>query len=357
MSPAMFDELKIDELGVDELKVAELLRRVGRNSTIQNIRPLKQGGNNRSWQIVTSDDCYALKQYFRHAGDQRNRLKAEFDFAVYASAVDPDLVPQPIIQDDAAGVAIYTFIAGEPLRAEQIGAVEVEAAAHFFSALNASECLRAANELPTASEACFSIEAHLNLIGQRIEALSAALQGADDITARDFVRALEQRWYAMKNEVRDSATRNGLSLAEELPIAQRCVSPSDFGFHNALRDAAGKLRFLDFEYAGWDDPAKMVGDFFAQLSVPVPGKFFDEFARLTLGAFSDFESLLLRAKLLRAVYQVKWCCIALNIFLPVHLARRRFANPGLDAAALKNAQLAKAQSIYHALVSIPHGLH
>jgi hypothetical protein len=42
------------------------------------------------------------------------------------------------------------------------------------------------------------------------------------------------------------------------------------------------------------------------------------------------------------VYAAKWCCIVLNVFLPVHFARRRFADPGLDADALKRAQLNKA---------------
>ena len=48
----------------------------------------------------------------------------------------------------------------------------------------------------------------------------------------------------------------GLSMSAALPKETRCLSPSDFGFHNALLEATGKLRFVDFEYAGWDDPAK-----------------------------------------------------------------------------------------------------
>lgn len=340
-----------------ELKVAELLRGAGKNSSVKNILPLKHGGNNRSWKIETSDSRYALKQYFRHAGDQRNRLKAEFDFAVYASAIVPDAVPHPLIKDDVTGVALYTFIEGEPLRVEQVGSVEVGAAAKFFSALNFTDRLCEAKELPFASEACFSIDAHLDLISHRITALVAALQDSKDVEARNFVEALERRWGEMSEAVRISAARHDLSLSDELSSEQRCISPSDFGFHNALRDASGKLRFLDFEYAGWDDPAKMIGDFFAQLAVPVPGRFFDSFARESLRVFPEFDSLFFRAKLLRAVYQMKWCCIALNVFLPVHLERRRFANPSLNEAILKNTQLAKAQAIYNALVSIPHGLH
>ena len=50
----------------------------------------------------------------------------------------------------------------------------------------------------------------------------------------------------------------------ELAPQHRCLSPSDFGFHNALlrgRPGVPGARdwvFLDFEYFGWDDPAKTV---------------------------------------------------------------------------------------------------
>ena len=38
-------------------------------------------------------------------------------------------------------------------------------------------------------------------------------------------------------------------------------SPSDFGFHNTILEDDGDLKFLDFEYFGRDDPAKLMADF------------------------------------------------------------------------------------------------
>ena len=55
------------------------------------------------------------------------------------------------------------------------------------------------------------------------------------------------------------------------------MSPSDFGFHNALATPGGRLVFIDFEYAGWDDPAKLANDFFCQPAVPVDARFYDDF--------------------------------------------------------------------------------
>ena len=67
--------------------------------------------------------------------------------------------------------------------------------------------------------------------------------------------------------------------------------------------------------------------------------------QLTMQSFPDPHHLIWRANLLQPVYQVKWCCIAMNVFLPVHMARRKFANLQLDETAFKQTQLNKAKQI------------
>jgi hypothetical protein len=102
------------------------------------------------------------------------------------------------------------------------------------------------------------------------------------------------------------------------------------------------LRFIDFEYAGWDDPAKTVCDFLCQPAVPVPGHSADPFARALVSDLSDPDWHLRRIGLLRDVYRVKWCCILLNDFLPAGRQRRLFAqDAGAEADRLR-AQLHKA---------------
>ncbi|HEX5126613.1 MAG TPA: aminoglycoside phosphotransferase family protein [Rhodocyclaceae bacterium] len=338
--------------------IAMLLARAGHHADIHEIRILAHGGNNRTWFVDADGERYVVKQYFRHADDTRDRLKAEFDFTRYASSLLPDCVPQPIAQDAGEGLAVYRFMPGEVLRPGQIGQPEVDAAVHFFCSLNDPRRRDAASNLPEASEACFALSDHLSLIGKRIACLSEVMnEPGTDADAANLIDRLSQRWKVLQMEVIEAAQRTGLAVSDALPVEQRCVSPSDFGFHNALRDSDGTIRFLDFEYAGWDDPAKMTGDFFAQLAVPVPATYFNGFVSAALGHFPDASTLRLRAALLRPVYQIKWCCIALNVFLPVHLARRKFANPALDETALKRQQLVKAQNLFQSLEPIRHGLH
>jgi hypothetical protein len=57
------------------------------------------------------------------------------------------------------------------------------------------------------------------------------------------------------------------------------------------------------------------------------------------------------------VYQIKWCCIALNVFLPTHMSRRKFSNPLIDISKLQNDQLLKAKSLLSTLEKKFHELH
>lgn len=338
--------------------IANLLASADVGAPILSIAPISVGGNNRIYRVDTASGTFAAKQYFRHEGDTRDRLAAEYGFLAYAHATAPGSVPRPFAQDSASGFALYEFVEGSAFGPGTVGLREVDAAIDFFRALNAPQARRAAVALPPASESSFSISGHLALIGRRIEQLISATPTSEiDRQGGILIRELAKSWRKLEEVVLDGAQALAWDPACLLPREQQCVSPSDFGFHNALLSGAGAIRFVDFEYGGWDDPAKTAGDFFAQLAVPVPGEHFEHFASRIMQPFPDPQTLLERARLLRPVYQVKWCCIALNVFLPVHLARRKFANPALDEAALKKAQLAKAEAIFQSLRVSSHGLH
>lgn len=339
------------------MQAAALLGAAGLSTHVLSLSTCTQGRNNRTYRIQTADGAFIIKQYLRQEGDTRNRLAAEFAFLAYAKQVAPLYVPRPFYQDLKQGMALYELIEGRPLQPEEITAAEVEQAAQFFCALNAPQSRSLALALPQASEACFSIQEHLALIGARIKRLEEMTpETIEDQAASQLILRLSQCWSELTGQLQRRAQDEGLDMTVSLGSKQRCISPSDFGFHNALKMPNGALCFLDFEYAGWDDPAKMTGDFFSQLALPVPAKLFDGFVKQVMQPFPQAEVLVRRAQLLRLVYRVKWCCIALNIFLPVHLARYRFANPALVVSDFKRGQLAKVAALIQSLESYHYGL-
>jgi hypothetical protein len=335
----------------DQIQV--LMIRANIPGQIQSVSPCATSGNNRTYRVATTNSVLVAKQYFRHIDDSRDRLGAEFNFLKYAAISAPGLAPAPLAIDREAGLGLYEFMQGDPIPVDGATLDRVQSAVSFFLALNLPATRKQARELPDASEACFSISEHLDRISIRLRTLAEQVPVvSENAAAHVCIQGIVDYWAEHSKNILTTAPLLGINPYDLLSQDQRCLSPSDFGFHNAMLMPDQTVRFLDFEYAGWDDPAKMVGDFFSQLSVPVPSEYFEDFVSSISVAFPDADQLVKRASLLRPVYQVKWCCIALNIFLPVHLARRKFANPHLNVIDLKRTQLSKAQSIMRSLTTI-----
>jgi hypothetical protein len=308
------------------------------------VRPGASGGNSRIYLLTSGGRTLVAKHYFRHACDARDRLQAEWAFLEYAAGAGIGCVPRPVARDQASGIGIYQYIAGRNIGAENVSLTRIQEAAAFFLALNRPAQRQAAERLGPASEACFSIAEHLALVDGRVARLAGIPASSDeDLAARAFVKSLEQRWREVREHILRATRAAGRDPAAQ--VEERCVSPSDFGFHNALERENGELCFLDFEYAGWDDPAKMAGDFFAHPGVPVSPEHFDDFARITMGFSRHAAALEARARLLQPLFRIKWCCIVLNEFVPEAAQRRRFAMPGADPAAAKRRQLGKARRL------------
>jgi cob(I)alamin adenosyltransferase len=285
-----------------------------------------------------------LKSYFRHPDDPRDRLGTEFAFARFAWDHGVNCIPQPLAADPAAGLGLFEFVEGWKLKPEEVTAERVSEALSFFVQLNANK--DAAADLPVGSESCFSLEDHFRTIARRVERLKAIEPKSElDRDAVEFVTAEFFPLAAMTFiTARNKAIELGLDIETPLPAAERCVSPSDFGYHNALLASDKKLRFLDFEYAGWDDPSKLVGDFFCQPAIPAPHSEFDRFVETVANAMPTPELHGARARLLFPLYRVKWVCILLNDFQPVGGSRRAFAGVGTEQEARKAAQLEKARA-------------
>jgi len=329
---------------------ARVARLLGRPESAFELRPGKHGGNNQVLFVSGDELSVVVKRYFRGASDTRDRLEAEWSFLGYAECIGIGCVPRRIAVDRRAGLAVYEHVQGERLSSADVGAEAVRSAAEFFLALNDGEHTGYAGALADASEACFSIRDHLRLVDHRVERLSTMRKESGiDAAALAFVADLRRSWQRLKDRVAADAGRLDMALGARLPMADRCISPSDFGFHNALRRPDGQICFLDFEYAGWDDPAKMASDFFCQPAVPVDWRHFEAFADQTLAYSHDGKRLKARTRLLQPVFRTKWCCIMLNEFLPESAGRRRFADPAFDEQERKRVQLEKASTAFHSI--------
>jgi hypothetical protein len=197
-----------------------------------------------------------------------------------------------------------------------------------------------AQKIQPAADACFSISDHVALVERRVKRLVAA---SETIAYEEFTDFVQHALFPHVTKL-ISEIRNAFHSSLDLVLSQehRILSPSDFGFHNAIQSADGKLWFFDFEYAGWDDPAKLLCDFFCQPQIPVPLAHSREFVRALEKSVGE-TSIGQRFNCLLPLHAAKWSCILLNEFLPGQANRRLFAGINLPVSEMRRVQLEKAR--------------
>jgi predicted Ser/Thr protein kinase len=337
-------------IGASEETVSDLLKQAGYDGAYI-LHVLPGGANNRVYRLHINGAELLLKSYFSHPDDPRDRLGTEVAVSDYAWSSGVRCIPNVLAYDRHHRIALYDYVEGGRLTEQTLDKQHIDQAAIFYEQLNSQRLSVMAANLPAASEACFSFAAHLSCVEQRLQRLFSMSE--NDLAAgfaTDFIcGSLVPAWHRVKKQVVMTAAQNSVRLDRDLALIDGRISPSDFGFHNAIVKPDGRIVFIDFEYAGWDDPVKMVCDFFCQPEVPVPLKYLRSFSERVFADQNAPECFLERVFLLMPAYKLKWCCILLNDFLPGDGARRRFANEDNTIEDRLIQQLQKAERALTAL--------
>ena len=311
--------------------------------------PLPGGANNRVFRIAHPSGELVVKSYFQHPGDSRDRFGAERAFYELINAQGITSAPKVFGWVPEHRLGLFEYLPGRKLNPEEVSFSMVEQALAFLTQLNAGRDHLAAAKVPVASEACFSVAEHLLTVDRRV----TRLQTIEPVSAVDreaiaFVdQGLKPAWQGIRSRIESQV---GSAISSHLSRSNWCLSPSDFGFHNAMLAPDGQLRFFDFEYAGWDDPAKLACDFFCQPQLPVSLAEWDHFVITLAQSLNSQDNFPERARLLLDAYRIKWCCIMLNDFLRPSRARRDFA--GLEDRTAH--QLTQARSALRMVTQSSH---
>ncbi len=306
-----------------------------------SINPIYGGGNNRSYLMTSDKNRYFLKHYFKDQNDPRDRVRADYEFSSFAWSKGVRCIARPIAFSLDNSIGIYEYIHGRKLEEHEIDEKYVTKSLEFILTLNKNKTHQDAKGISVASEACFSIAEHLRRVNVRMLKLKEIIVNDDiDAGASEFVnKELLLEWLKIK----DFLYSTGELIYQDINPRDRLLSPSDFGFHNALLTENNEIKFFDFEYAGWDDPAKLVCDFFSQPAVPIAMKYFNEFSSAIANLTSDPEETKKRIEKLLPLIRIKWCCIILNCFVTPFKARKEYALP--LTSEHRAVQISKARKI------------
>lgn len=307
----------------------------------KTIEAVKGGGNNRLFKVQTSTATVALKSYSLNDDDKWDRLAHEWAALIFLSRHMPGTVPRPIAHDPSSGWAAIEWVDGNKPAHRREG--DIPAALAFARGLRALGESARREGFSGAREACLCLDDLLKQIDWRLARLAPAASRNDKLDAllvdvrREF-------------DVRRQDALKVIDASALLPPALQVLSPSDFGFHNAIRRQSGELAFLDFEYFGWDDPVKLACDVHWH-----PGMALSDAERALFARGFELQASMdpgyrQRLSVYLPLIGLRWCLILLNEFLATGLARRRHAGQTADAMTAQIQQLSKARALYRNVV-------
>jgi hypothetical protein len=309
-------------------------------------QPAQSGSNNRVFRLeMAKGPPLALKLY---PSDGRDRLGQEYDALSFLSRHGIISAPRPVAKDADAFCALYQWFDGEAAVLRPQGD-DADQLADFLIDLQKLRDAEGAQNLRNASASIFSPEAAIAQYEQRLDRLGRASDDHPDLRAFMEGSLVPSTDVAIR-QLRRCYAELGWDPAADLAPAHRALSPSDFGLHNALRAEDGCLRFIDFEYFGWDDPVKLMSDTAIHPGSDLPEASANRLIERLSRAFeAGDDAFAIRRDVLYPLFKGIWCLIVLNAYLPDSRSRRAMAAQGSDLTIHLAGQLDKARRLHQTI--------
>jgi hypothetical protein len=323
-----------------EPEILELVRIKFPALAIERVNLKKGRGNSKIYKLISSGKNYVLKIYPDRQHDPRPRLETESKTCQILLARNYP-VPKCMGIDRYLGWGIYNWIDGTSI--DTIDSSFLTAALDFMRRLKIDSQSRELDLcFQEASEACFCGEE----IAKQIEFRKQKLMSVESELLNNFLKKEFSPCFCffVKRARAHCEALFNTTLSRSLQI----LSPSDFGTHNALKMSDERIIFFDFEYFGWDDPVKLVSEFYWHPAMEIPKKLKVQWIEACLHLFRDDSGFARRLECYLPLYGLKWCLILLNEFLQQGLDHRLHAgrfSENTDRQNIYTIQLSKARNL------------
>ena len=246
----------------------------------------------RTWRVDATNGPACLRRHDPASFD------AEVSFLAFAGYAAEAFVPALLAASPDHGLALVEWVDGRLIVPEDLDLGEpLERVLEFLAALEAHRDSPPARDLGLAAGAEFSIAGHVQSAALRVRRVQELPEPAASFVAAE----VQPRWARIRRRTLEA-------VDQPVNPADRCISPGDIGLHNAVLTPDGRVRYLEFDRAGWDDPARVIDELFTAIVVQVPERFYEEWSKLFLARTPDPAAAYLRAELLRPIHQIQWIC-------------------------------------------------
>ena len=277
---------------------------------VESVTQVEGRANSKVVKVDKDKKQYAVKFYPDINYDFRKRLNTERIACEFLDSERLINTMKFVREKPELNVGVYDWIDGS-----KVGEVldnDVELALNFVERLYESRVYKKAVDLPNASECCLREGDIWAQLTKKREKLNAALAYSNEL--RNY---LVDEYDPLVLRVRDQLANlfPDRDSSAKISRSMQTLSPSDFGFHNAIRQSDGSLIWIDLEYFGWDDPVKLIADFIWHPGFTLSEKQTLRWKARSFKIFSNDQDLESRFQQRFFLYGLRWCLIILNIFL------------------------------------------
>jgi hypothetical protein len=303
--------------------------------------PVAGGTQNRLFRLDTLGGPALLAKFYHQ--DRWNRLDREFSALTLLGRHGLAHVPRAYLRSDDYGYGVYSFEPGRPKRAAELEPGDLRAVGALAAHVQRVTPSTTGEDLPPAVDASFSVEQQLSVIDGRLrafETFAGSAEAYDEV--RDFCRELDLRAVITELIRRATASMGEAERRSALPRSTWRVNTADFGPQNLLFTSDGQLTVLDFEAAGWDDPARLVMGFVAHAASEdlQPGG-----AETFLRAYAEARALprseIARFERVGVLYGLEWVAIYASALTEEAVAAKQFASREFDRPTYLAGAVAK----------------
>ncbi len=308
------------------------------------IKPIKEHGRNYVYQLIDrAGHSLILKRRFEGEDGGRDRFRVEESHLGALREAGVGCVPELRWRD--GDWALYERIPGSPVT--EPGEDDARQLAEFLTALDEKRQVLREKGLAQAVDARLRLADYADAVNSKWNRTLQACQrpGGSKETMMFMLTDLEQLRQDNLNNFYLCRKREQWDAGAELPEALQFFNPGEVGFHNAVKTPEGRLVFLDFERSGWDDPAKLMADFFynpeQRLDLDLKLSVLEAFAK----GRADDPGFLKRFYAVSDLVAVEWILKTLEVAVPEEMRRLQFLIPDLDTEGLLRERLETAAAM------------
>ena len=307
---------------------------------IDSWSPVEGRANSRVFKVEQGPHTFAAKFYPDVNDDPRDRLGAEAIACDFLEAQGCSSALRVVCTAPELNVGLYEWIEGA--KVADVRDSDIQQALEFVEMLHRACDAASAAQLPFASEACLSEIDIWNQIERKRRKLNQVLDKSPEL--RKFLLEQFDPFLAELRALSKSLFPH-LDRFVRLPVRHQTLSASDFGFHNAIRKSDNSLKWIDFEYFGWDDPVKLMADFVWHPGFELSESQILQWKDGCIAIFSEDSDLPGRFQKRFPLYGMRWCLILLNTFFQSEIGQHSMGQARLEKA---RSYLSAVQEIFSA---------